>query len=97
MLFAGLFGSALMGIFTIAFALRICCAISLRKEPFRRHSSPSFLRRSKREWERSAWVLASKMMTLAAIFMSIVSLLGVVFARQLIDILAPGSRRRMRD
>jgi hypothetical protein len=37
------------------------------------------------------------MMTLAAIFMSIVSLLGVVFARQLIDILAPGSRRRMRD
>jgi len=38
----------------------------------------------------SAWKLASKMMTLTVIFMSIVSVLGVLFAPQLIYVLAPG-------
>jgi putative peptidoglycan lipid II flippase len=40
--------------------------------------------------DRSAWELASKVATLTLIFMSAVSLLGVVFAPVLIDILAPG-------
>jgi putative peptidoglycan lipid II flippase len=90
MLFAGLFGSALMGIFTIAFR-----APNLLRDLFAEGALSTafitvFSQKIEREGDRSAWALASKMMTLAAIFMSIVSLLGVVFARQLIDILAPG-------
>jgi putative peptidoglycan lipid II flippase len=50
----------------------------------------TFSRRIATEGERSAWELASKVATLTLIFMSAVSLLGVVFAPVLIDILAPG-------
>src|SRR5882762_11507506 len=50
----------------------------------------TFSRRIATEGERSAWDLASKVATLALVFMSAVSLLGVVFAPVLIDILAPG-------
>lgn len=42
------------------------------------------------EGEGSAWKLASKMATLTTIFMSLLTLLGVLFAEQLIGILAPG-------
>ncbi|HEY5812290.1 MAG TPA: murein biosynthesis integral membrane protein MurJ, partial [Terrimicrobiaceae bacterium] len=49
-----------------------------------------FSQKIEKEGDGSAWALASKVMTLAAIFMSIISLLGVIFAKQLIDILAPG-------
>ena len=90
MLFAGLFGSALMGIFTIAFR-----APNLLRDLFAEGALSTafitvFSQKIEKEGDRSAWALASKMMTLAAIFMSIVSLLGVVFAKQLIDVLAPG-------
>src|SRR5256886_3667072 len=50
----------------------------------------TFSRRIATEGERSAWDLASKVATLALVFMSAISLLGVVFAPVLIDILAPG-------
>jgi putative peptidoglycan lipid II flippase len=50
----------------------------------------TFSRRIATEGERSAWELASKVATLTLVFMSAVSLLGVVFAPLLIDILAPG-------
>ena len=90
MLFAGLFGSALMGIFTIAFR-----APNLLRDLFAEGALSTafitvFSQKIEKEGDRSAWALASKMMTLATIFMSIVSLLGVIFARQLIGILAPG-------
>ncbi len=90
MLFAGLFGSALMGIFTIAFR-----APNLLRDLFAEGALSTafitvFSQKIEKEGERSAWALASKMMTLATIFMSVISLLGVVFAKQLIDILAPG-------
>ena len=50
----------------------------------------TFSRRIATEGDRSAWDLASKVATLTLVFMSAVSLLGVVFAPVLIDILAPG-------
>ena len=40
--------------------------------------------------EGSAWKLASKMATLTTIFMSLLTVLGVIFAAPLIGILAPG-------
>ena len=90
MLFAGLFGSALMGVFTIAFR-----APNLLRDLFAEGALSTafitvFSQKIEKEGERSAWALASKMMTLATIFMSLISLLGVLFAKQLIDILAPG-------
>lgn len=42
------------------------------------------------EGDGSAWALASKMATLAVVFMSAVSLAGVIFAEPLIFVLAPG-------
>ena len=90
MLFAGLFGSALMGIFTIAFR-----APNLLRDLFAEGALSTafitvFSQKIEKEGDRSAWALASKMMTLADNLHELVSLLGVIFARQLIDILAPG-------
>ncbi len=50
----------------------------------------TFSRRIATEGNQSAWDLASKVATLALVFMSAVSLLGVIFAPVLINILAPG-------
>ena len=90
MLFAGLFGSALMGVFTIAFR-----APNLLRDLFAEGALSTafvtvFSQKIEREGHGAAWVLAARMMTLAAIFMSLISLLGVVFAPQLIAVLAPG-------
>ncbi len=50
----------------------------------------TFSQRIATEGDKSAWNLASKVATLTLVFMSAVSLLGVVFAPVLINILAPG-------
>jgi putative peptidoglycan lipid II flippase len=50
----------------------------------------TFSRRIATEGDKSAWDLASKVATLTVVFMSAVSLLGVLFAPVLINILAPG-------
>lgn len=89
-LFNSLFGTASMGLFLIAFR-----APNLLRDLFAEGALSTafvtvFSQRIQKEGEGSAWVLASKMMTLAAVFMSFVSLLGVVFAKELIGLLAPG-------
>ena len=89
-LFNSLFGTASMGLFLIAFR-----APNLLRDLFAEGALSTafvtvFSQRIKKEGEASAWVLASKMMTLAGVFMSFVSVLGIVFAKQLIDVLAPG-------
>jgi putative peptidoglycan lipid II flippase len=50
----------------------------------------TFSRRIATEGDRSAWRLASKVATLTLVFMSLITLLGIVFAPFVIDILAPG-------
>ncbi len=90
MLFAGLFGTTLMGIFTIAFR-----APNLLRDLFAEGALSTafitvFSKKIEREGDKSAWELAGKMMTIAVIFMSIVSILGIVFADQFIWLLAPG-------
>jgi len=89
-LFNSLFGTASMGLFLIAFR-----APNLLRDLFAEGALSTafvtvFSQRIQKEGEGSAWVLASKMMTLTALFMSLVSVLGVVFARELIGLLAPG-------
>lgn len=90
MLFAGLFGANLMGIFFIAFR-----APNLLRDLFAEGALSTafitvFSKKIEREGDKSAWELAGKMMTLAVIFMSLVSILGIVFADQFIWLLAPG-------
>ncbi len=94
MLFAGLFGTTLMGIFTIAFR-----APNLLRDLFAEGALSTafitvFSKKIEREGDKSAWELAGKMMTIAVIFMSIVSILGIVFADQFIWLLAPGLNQR---
>jgi putative peptidoglycan lipid II flippase len=50
----------------------------------------TFSRRIATEGDQSAWRLASKVATLTLVFMSVVTLLGVIFAPYVIDVLAPG-------
>ena len=50
----------------------------------------TFSRRIATEGDQSAWRLASKVATLTLVFMSAITLLGIVFAPFVIDILAPG-------
>src|SRR6266702_3525531 len=50
----------------------------------------TFSRRIATEGDKSAWRLASKVATLTLVFMSVLTLLGIVFAPVLIKILAPG-------
>lgn len=90
MLFAGLFGSGLMGIFTIAFR-----APNLLRDLFAEGALSTafitvFSQKIEKEGDGAAWALASKMLTLAVVFMSLVTVLGVLFARPLIGVLAPG-------
>lgn len=88
--FNALFGTSSMGIFLIAFR-----APNLLRDLFAEGAlSISFItvfsKTLELEGERSAWQLASKMLTLTTVFMSLLCVLGVVFAKPLIGILAPG-------
>lgn len=88
--FNALFGTSSMGIFLIAFR-----APNLLRDLFAEGAlSISFItifsKKIELEGENSAWILASKMMTLTCVLMSILSLLGIIFAKQIIGVLAPG-------
>lgn len=50
----------------------------------------TFSQRIAKEGDQSAWRLASKVATLTIVFMSVVTLLGIVFAPAVIHVLAPG-------
>lgn len=91
LIFAGLFGAGRgMDAFLTAFR-----APNLLRDLFAEGALSTafvtvFSQRIATEGEGSAWKLASKMATLTTVFMSLVSLLGVIFAKQFIGILAPG-------
>jgi len=91
LIFAGLFGAGRgMDAFLTAFR-----APNLLRDLFAEGALSTafvtvFSQRIATEGEGSAWKLASKMATLTTIFMSLVSLLGVIFAAQFIGFLAPG-------
>ena len=91
LVFAGLFGAGRgMDAFITAFR-----APNLLRDLFAEGALSTafvtvFSQKIATEGDGAAWKLASKMVTLTAIFMSFVTLLGVIFAPQLICILAPG-------
>ena len=89
-LFNALFGTAAMGLFLIAFRLPNLLRDLFAEGALSTAFITVFSQKIEKEGEASAWALASKMLTLAAIFMSVVSLLGIVFAEPLVHLLAPG-------
>lgn len=91
LIFAGLFGAGKgMDAFITAFR-----APNLLRDLFAEGALSTafvtvFSQKIAKQGDESAWKLASKMMTLTTIFMSLVSVLGIIFAPQLISLLAPG-------
>jgi putative peptidoglycan lipid II flippase len=91
MVFAALFGGGvIMDAFTIAFRtpnlLRDLFAEGALSTAF----VTTFSRTTAQNGDAAAWRLANKIGTLAAVFMSIVTVLGIAFAPWLIAVLAPG-------
>lgn len=96
-LFSALFGSKLLGIFIVAFR-----APNLLRDLFAEGALSTafitiFSKKIETEGTESAWALASKMATLATVFMSGVTILGIVFAEPLIGILAWGFPPEFKD
>ncbi|MCK9588421.1 MAG: murein biosynthesis integral membrane protein MurJ [Terrimicrobiaceae bacterium] len=87
-LFNSLFGTAAMGLFIIAFRIPNLLRDLFAEGALSTAFVTVFSQRVEREGEKSAWALASKMMTLVAVFMSLVSLIGILLSRQLVSLLA---------
>ncbi len=91
LVFAALFGAnAATDAFTTAFR-----APNLLRDLFAEGALSTafvttFSKKIQTEGDQSAWCLASKVATLTTVFMSAVTLLGVLFAPYLIGLLAPG-------
>ncbi len=88
--FSTLFGSHLLGIFIVAFR-----APNLLRDLFAEGALSTafitvFSKKIANGGPRAAWALAAKMMTLVLVFMSVVTLLGVVLAGPLVGLLAGG-------
>lgn len=89
-LFNAFFGTSAMGVFLIAFR-----APNLLRDLFAEGAlSISFItifsKKIEQEGDAAAWALASKIMTLTLVLMSVISIAGIVFAKPMISILAPG-------
>ncbi len=96
-LFSALFGSKLLGIFIVAFR-----APNLLRDLFAEGALSTafitvFSKKIETEGPNAAWGLAAKMLTLATVFMSAVTVLGVVFAEPLIDLMAGGFAQENRE
>jgi putative peptidoglycan lipid II flippase len=89
-LFNSLFGTASMGLFLIAFRLPNLLRDLFAEGALSTAFVTVFSQKIEREGPQAAWALASKMLTLAAVFMSAVSILGILFAGPLVNLLAPG-------
>jgi len=89
-LFNAIFGTAAMGLFLIAFRLPNLLRDLFAEGALSTAFITVFSQKIEKEGTGGAWALASKMLTLTAVFMSAVSLLGILFAGPLVHLLAPG-------
>ena len=93
MLFAGLFGgSRWMDCFYLAFRVPNLLRDLFAEGALSQAFVTTFSKKLKTEGETSAWALANKMMTLAAVFMGLVVLLGIAIAPGFVDFLTSLSR-----
>lgn len=88
MMFAALFGgSKWMDCYNLAFRIPNLLRDLFAEGALSQAFVTTFSKKLKSEGDQPAWQLANKMMTLAAVFMSIVSLLGVFAAPWIVDLL----------
>src|SRR6059058_5165454 len=91
MVFAGLFGAGKnLDAFLMAFRLPNLLRDLFAEGALSTAFITTFSKKIATQGDESAWNLASKMATLTAIFMSAVTLAGILFARPLIGLIAPG-------
>jgi putative peptidoglycan lipid II flippase len=93
MMFAGLFGgSRWMDCFYLAFKVPNLLRDLFAEGALSQAFVTTFSKKLKSDGEQSAWALANKMMTLAAVFMSGVTILGILAAPWIVDLLTSLSR-----
>ncbi len=93
MMFAGLFGgSKWMDCFYLAFKVPNLLRDLFAEGALSQAFVTVFSKKLKAEGEASAWALANKMMTLTAVFMSLVTVLGILAAPWIVDFLTSLSR-----
>src|SRR5437763_2533960 len=91
-IFAGLFGAGkYLDGFLMAFRLPNLLRDLFAEGALSTAFITTFSKKIAVEGDESAWRLANKVATLTAVFMSVVTLLGIVFAPQLVDLLTWGS------
>src|SRR4051794_7797310 len=92
MVFAGLFGAGRnLDAFLMAFRLPNLLRDLFAEGALSTAFITTFSKKIAVEGDQSAWRLANKVATLTAVFMSAITLLGIVFAPQLVDLLTWGS------
>ena len=92
MVFAGLFGAGKnLDAFLMAFRLPNLLRDLFAEGALSTAFITTFSKKIAVEGDESAWRLANKVATLTAVFMSAVTLLGIIFAPQLVDLLTWGS------
>src|ERR1700750_3141081 len=91
-IFAGLFGAGKnLDAFLMAFRLPNLLRDLFAEGALSTAFITTFSKKIAVEGDESAWRLANKVATLTAVFMSVVTLLGIVFAPELVDLLTWGS------
>src|SRR5881296_4635304 len=91
-IFAGLFGAGkYLDAFLMAFRLPNLLRDLFAEGALSTAFITTFSKKIAVDGDQSAWRLATKVATLTAVFMSAVTLLGIVFAPQLVDLLTWGS------
>src|SRR4029077_14197508 len=89
--FAGLFGAGKnLDAFLIAFRVPNLLRDLFAEGALSTAFVTTFSKRIATEGDNSAWQLANKVATLTAVFMSAVTLLGIVFSHQIIGVIARG-------
>src|SRR3989454_10186649 len=87
-IFAGLFGAGkYLDAFLMAFPLPNLFRYFFAEGALSTAFIPTFSGKIATEGDASAWRLANKVATLTAVFMSVITLLGIVFAPQLVNLL----------
>src|SRR5881275_1967508 len=92
MVFAGLFGAGRnLDAFLMAFRLPNLLRDLFAEGALSTAFITTFSKKIATDGDESAWRLANKVATLTAVFMSVITLLGIIFAPQLVELLTWGS------
>ena len=93
MMFAGLFGgSRWMDCFYLAFRVPNLLRDLFAEGALSQAFVTTFSKKVKSDGPENAWVLANRMMTLAAVFMSVVTLVGIAVAPWIVELLTSFSK-----